>query len=84
MQQVPKWALGRWKELSELLESQEGGVPDVSKAVKEVPVCFLKDNFLFLNTEHLHLLVIVWILVANWLLCILLFDKDKEKVIIGG
>ena len=38
----------------------------------------------FVNTEHLHLPVIVWILDANWLLCILLFDQDKEKVIIGG
>ena len=65
------------------MESQEGGIPDFSKAGKEVPVCFLKDN-LFNNTEHLHLTVIVWILVANRLLCILLFDKDKEKVIIGG
>ena len=78
------------------MESQEGGVPDVGKAGKEVPVCawhqhtgregvlvhgvapeqeeaeqvsgdcvhFLKDNF-FVNTEHLHLPVIVWILVAN-------------------
>ena len=65
------------------MESQEGGVPDVGKAGKEVPLCFLKDNF-FVNTEHLHLPVIVWILVANWLLCILLFHKYKEKVIIGG
>ena len=51
-------------DLSGLLESQEGGVPDISKAVKEVPVCFLKDNF-FVNTEHSHLPVIVWILVTN-------------------
>ena len=29
---------------SGLVESQEGGVPDVGKAGKEVPVCFLKDN----------------------------------------
>ena len=28
-----------------LVESQEGGVPEVGKAGKEVPVCFLKDNF---------------------------------------
>ena len=28
-----------WQELSGLMESQEGAVPDVGKAGKEVPVC---------------------------------------------
>ena len=40
---------GGWQELSGLVESQEGGVPYVSNAGKERPVCFLKNNF-FLRT----------------------------------
>ena len=94
------------------MESQEGGVPDVGKAGKEVPVCawhqhtgregvlvhgvapeqeeaeqvsgdcvhFLKDNF-FVNTEHLHLPVIVWMDISCKLTPLyLLFDKYKETL----
>ena len=43
---------------------------------------FFKRKFFFVNTGQFTLPIIVWILVVNWLLCILLFNK--EKVIIGG